>query len=467
MGIPIYGTEDDDDLYLYDPDILDADNEIWGHAGDDIIDGGGGNDVIFCGSGADYAWGGDGLDVIYGESGSDEMNGAAGDDWLMGGSGDDELDGDEGNDLLIGGSGNDSLDGGSGTDTANYGDSDSGVTVNLAAGTGQGGTAQGDTLTEIENVDGSDHDDELTGDQFDNKLHGGGGNDILTGGGGADSLWGGYGNDTASYQDSWEGVVVSLMSQIGHGGDAEGDMLWVENLTGSAHADELTGDDDDNTLTGLEGDDTLDGGKGIDKMLGGAGDDTYIVDHADDTAFEAVGEGAHDVVQTSVTYELEQGSEIEVLETTDANGSTALDLTGNELDNTITGNAAANSLVGGMGSDVMTGNGGGDAFIWNSIAETGTNSADADVVRDFVVGLDVLILTAIDANETNGGGANNEQFEFIGDAWTHPFTAPGQINYTNDRHNTYIFLNTDGDAAAEGMIRVEGSHMVTDSWFQL
>jgi Ca2+-binding RTX toxin-like protein len=450
----IYGSENDDVLYG---------DSIW-----DTIYGGGGNDVIFCGWGHDDAWGGDGLDVIYGEDGWDNIWGGFGDDWLVGGNGDDELYGGQDNDLLIGGSGNDLLDGGSGDgDTANYGDSGSGVIVNLAKGTGQGGTAQGDTLERIENVDGSDHDDELTGDQNDNKLHGGGGNDILTGGGGADSLWGGYGNDTASYQDSWEGVVVSLMSQTGHGGDAEGDMLWVENLTGSAHADELTGDDDANTLTGLEGDDTLDGGKGIDKMLGGAGDDTYIVDHADDTAFEAVGEGAHDVVQTSVTYELEKGSEIEVLETADANGSTALDLTGNELDNTITGNAGANSLVGGMGSDVMTGNGGGDGFIWNSIAETGTNSADADVVRDFVVGLDVLILTAIDANETNGGGANNEQFEFIGDAWTHPFTAPGQINYTNDRHNTYIFLNTDGDAAAEGMIRVEGSHMVTDSWFQL
>jgi Ca2+-binding RTX toxin-like protein len=473
----IPGTEDDD--VLFDP-FYDSDNEIWGYGGWDKISGGGGDDVIFCGSEGDIAYGDDGLDVLYGEEGWDSLYGGAGDDWLMGGNGHDELNGDQGDDFLVGGSGEDMLDGGSGTDTANYGDSESGVNVNLAAGTGQGGTAHGDTLTNIENVDGSDHDDELTGDQFANKLHGSGGNDILSGGGGADSLWGGYGNDTASYQDSWEGVVVSLKSNLGKGGDAEGDMLWVENLTGSAHADELTGDDDVNTLIGGDGDDTLfglndddtlfggigrdllDGGKGIDEMYGGDDDDTYIVDHAGDLVIEKSGEGTQDRVQTSTTYALANGSEIEVLETTDAQDTTALGLFGNELDNTIIANAGANSLVGGMGRDVMTGNGGGDVFTWNSVAETGFTISDADVVTDFVAGLDFLNVFAIDANETNGAG--NDGFEFIGNA---AFTAPGQINYSSDRYNTYIFLNTDGDADAEGVISVQGSHTVDASWFVL
>jgi hypothetical protein len=38
------------------------------------------------------------------------------------------------------------------------------VTVDLAAGTGLGGDAEGDTLLDIENLDGSGHDDSLTGD---------------------------------------------------------------------------------------------------------------------------------------------------------------------------------------------------------------------------------------------------------------------------------------------------------------
>ena len=274
------------------------------------------------------------------------------------------------------------------------------------------------------------------------------------------------------------------MTHSGTSGDAAGDALYsIENLIGSAHDDELTGDDGVNTLTGGGGDDTLlglndddeldggngrdilDGGKGIDKMHGGADDDTYIVDHQVDAAIEAAGEGALDRVQTSVTYWLAAGSEIEVLETTDKAGSTAIDLFGNEFGNTIIGNAGANSLIGGMGRDVMTGNGGNDAFFWNSIAETADNFAGADVVKDFVVGVDVLIVTGIDANETNG--TSDDPFEFIGNAETNPFTAPGQISYIVGRSDTYILLNTDGDLDPDAVICVVGQHTVDSSWFNL
>ena len=60
-----------------------------------------------------------------------------------------------GDDRLIGGQGADVLTGGAGTDIADYSASAGGVTIDLAAGTGIGSEAQGDTLTEIENVDGS------------------------------------------------------------------------------------------------------------------------------------------------------------------------------------------------------------------------------------------------------------------------------------------------------------------------
>ena len=202
--IKIEGTDDDDKIAIGaaidKPPEIYLDNEIWGYGGHDVIAGESGNDVIFCGWGHDSAYGGEDLDVLYGEDGDDDLWGGLGDDWLMGGTGHDILQGEEGNDQLFGGSGFDILDGGDGEDTANYGNSDSGVTVDLAAGGGQGGTAEGDWLTGIENVFGSEHDDVLTGNQFANMLHGSGGNDILSGGGDANSLWGGYGNDTATYQ---------------------------------------------------------------------------------------------------------------------------------------------------------------------------------------------------------------------------------------------------------------------------
>src|SRR3546814_5612601 len=79
-----------------------------------------------------------------------------------GGAGDDTLDGGNGNDTLTGGAGADALIGGSGTDTASYAGSANGVTVDLTTGTGLGGDAQGDTLSGIENLTGSNYDDTLT-----------------------------------------------------------------------------------------------------------------------------------------------------------------------------------------------------------------------------------------------------------------------------------------------------------------
>src|SRR3546814_17659561 len=67
--------------------------------------------------------------------------------------------------------------GGSGTDTASYAGSANGVTVDLTTGTGLGGDAQGDTLSGIENLTGSNYDDTLTGDGGTNSLTGGNGNE--------------------------------------------------------------------------------------------------------------------------------------------------------------------------------------------------------------------------------------------------------------------------------------------------
>ena len=62
-------------------------------------------------------------------------------------------------------------------------------------GTGQGGDAEGDTLTGIEWLSGSDYGDHLAGDDGDNGLNGDGGDDTLDGGAGNDWLDGGAGED--------------------------------------------------------------------------------------------------------------------------------------------------------------------------------------------------------------------------------------------------------------------------------
>ena len=97
------------------------------------------------------------------------------------------------------------IDGGAGNDTASYSNSDLRVTVDLVAGTATGsGHGAGDTLTNIENVIGSQFNDNLIGDGNANSLQGlngdddivgAAGNDTLTGNAGSDTLTGGAGDD--------------------------------------------------------------------------------------------------------------------------------------------------------------------------------------------------------------------------------------------------------------------------------
>ena len=136
-------------------------------------------------------------DIIYGLAGNDTINGLAGNDIIDGGSGANTLDGGDGDDMLITGAGNDILIGGAGVDTISYSAAAVAVTVNLAT-TAQQNTGGGgrDTITTVENVIGSEFNDQLTGNAGNNSLSGGGGNDVLNGGAGNDTLVGGTGNDT-------------------------------------------------------------------------------------------------------------------------------------------------------------------------------------------------------------------------------------------------------------------------------
>ncbi len=131
--------------------------------------------------------------------------GLAGSDSRTGGAGNDTLDGGSGINLLIGGGGADTFNSlGVGTNTVSYASSRAAVTVDLAAQTGTGGDAQGDTVSAgLARLIGSSYNDVLSGAGIGETLDGGLGNDTLTGNGadvlkggeGTDSLTGGAGND--------------------------------------------------------------------------------------------------------------------------------------------------------------------------------------------------------------------------------------------------------------------------------
>jgi len=191
--------------------------QVVGSAFDDLIQGD---------AGANALWGLDGADRLYGGLGGDILKGGAGDDALYGEDGSDRLEGGDGNDALIGGAGADLLIGGAGMDVANYASSAQGVTVNLAANSGSGGDAAGDTYSGVENVLGTAQADALTGDAGANALWGMGGNDILTGGAGADMLKGGAGADAFVYKSIADSsVAVSGRDSINDFSHAEGDRI--------------------------------------------------------------------------------------------------------------------------------------------------------------------------------------------------------------------------------------------------
>lgn len=413
--------------------------------------------------------------VLTGGAGNDTLIGEAGADTLIGGTGDDTYDVDNTKDVVtenanegvdtvqssvtytlganienltltgasaINGTGNaldnvltgnsagNTLSGGAGNDTYYVGTGD---TVSESAGAGTDTVISSVTWTlgtNIENLTliGSTAING-TGNTLNNVLIGNGANNTLSGGTGADTMVGGLGDDI--YVVDNVGDVVT--ENAGEGIDTVQSSLTyslganVENLTltgttaingtGNSLANALTGNSAANTLTGGAGNDTLNGGAGADTMLGGAGDDTYVVDATTDVVTENAGEG-FDTVQSSVTYTL--GNNVESLLLT---GTTAINGTGNTLDNVLTGNSAANSLTGGAGNDTLNGAAGTDTLVGGlgddtyvvdvatdvvtENANEGTDTVQSSVTLTLGNNVEALVLTGATAINGTGNGLNN------------------------------------------------------------
>ena len=210
-----------------------------------------------------------------------------------GGSASESLIGNSGNNLLFGSAGADNLNGGAGIDTADFSGATNNQKLNLVTNANIGGFAHGDTLTSIENVIGSatrgdditgtianniltglGADDILRGYYGNDTLNGNTGNDFLFGGSGADNLNGGSGLDWAMYSGLTTGITVNLLTGIGSGGQAEGDIYnSIERARGTSANDQLFGDNGNNRLLGDGGDDELRGLQGRDDLRGGGGND--------------------------------------------------------------------------------------------------------------------------------------------------------------------------------------------------
>ena len=353
-------------------------------------------------SGIESIEGTDYKDVLVGDDEDNHLLGRAGDDVFYGGAGADTLKG--------------GADSGSGqrdfvsyklTATALTGrvitEVINGINVILASGvTGvyvhlgkttqdtNNGDASGDSLSGIESIEGTAHNDVLVGDGEVNYLFGGGGDDVLAGGAGADMLMGGAGANTASYgtmsvagptrigadfRDPTFGIGSSFVNINGvyvhlskttqdtNNGDASGDVFSnIEHVTGSQFNDLLIGDEDDNILTGGAGADDLVGGLGHDTLIGGAGNDFLR------------GNDGNDI------------------------------LTGNAGDDILGGWAGEDTLDGGAGDDLLSGGAGDD------ILKGGTGDEDKVLIRYTVNMADLTIFVLETAGWTTSDGGVSWSF---------------------------------------------------------
>lgn len=160
------------------------------------------------------------------------------------------------------------------------------------------------------------------------------------------------------------------------------DQIWMDTgapidpLFSTAPPDDILGTEAGDVLQavgsgvqvfGLAGNDSITSDVGYATLFGGAGDDRYFVFTATDQLRETAGEG-FDRAFAAVDYSLAAGQEIELLGAIDGGATDALNLTGNELSQTLIGNAGANTLnTGGGGADILRGGAGDDTyFVYNS-----------------------------------------------------------------------------------------------------
>jgi Ca2+-binding RTX toxin-like protein len=435
----IHGGKGDDDLfgakgkdYLYGED---GDDHLSGFEGEDHMDGGEGKDTasyhhpyslygvkvnLETGKGfGGYAQGdtyknienvigskfgdkitGDNNDnVIQGMEGDDIIDGKGGDDTIYGGVGDNTIDGGEDDDTIILSRGSDIVDGGNGTDTVSYRYLPEGIKVNLTQGTCKKNILHNDFLSGIENVEGTNSNDEIIGDYKDNvlvgldgddemygeagndrimpgkgndKVFGGKGNDHIIAGEGKQTFDGGEGDDTVDYsQEKKEGITVNLNTGTLKGGMAADDKIKsIENIVATNFNDALVGDAENNYLSGLDGDDVIDGGEGSDILSGGTGknilkggngNDQFIVGEGFNTIDGGYGSDTLNYKKAKAGIEIVLDTKVAKIEGIETDTFEDIDgVMGSDFNDTIIGDDNSNRLFGGDGDDFIDGGGWSD-----------------------------------------------------------------------------------------------------------
>lgn len=447
----LIGTDDEDILIgqAGDDRLIagSGHDELYGGVGNDLLNGGDGNDYFVGGAGRDLIFGGAGFDTVdYSDEGGFKgisVNLTTGIAFDSTGSIDrlfdieriratkwaDTLTGNAGNNQFQGLAGADTIDGGAGVDWVDYSYDQRfggvlGVTVNLATGTATDGFGDQDTLSNLENVRGTNLNDHITGDDADNRLEGlngddtllgGAGNDHLVGGAGADVIDGGTGHDRLDYHTETGTARVIVNLSEGWALDTHGTRDTVSNiesvwgsrfddiLVGSAGNDGLSGREGNDRLFGEAGQDELYGGQGNDLINGGSGADYMVGGQGNDTldgswGFDTVDYGAEGG-SLGVTVNLSTGIATDTFGHQDSVRNVERIWATDQAD-TLTGSDGVNHFRGNGGDDLIFGRGGHDLIDGG----TGADTLDGGAGHDILIGGR--------GNDIMTGGAGSDTFRF-------------------------------------------------------
>ena len=269
------------------------------------------------------------------------------------------LTGGDADDLIVAGDGNDVYDGGAGVDTLDVSGAAQRAVVDLNAGTARGlGT---DTVSNIENVIGSDGNDVLRGDGGNNQFIAGAGHDRLNGRNGNDVIDGGEGND---------------------------------RINGGSGADTLDGGEGNDRLNGGSGSDVLADGAGNDRVNGGNGNDTVIAGTGRDNFNGGRGFDTLDFSNAAVALDINLAARRVTSDDGNDRVSNFESIIGSNFNDTILGgNRGGEQLNGGAGDDVIrslrgedvvTGGMGTDTFVFEATdVVRGRRTYGADEVEDY------------------------------------------------------------------------------------
>ena len=312
----------------------------------------------------------------------------------------------------------------------------------------------------------------LTGDGGSQDIYGNAGANRLGDGGGAfaDNLIGLGGNDSyvlTNRVSSTSGFSTKSQVYEAVGGGVDDVTVsgnWVatagseieviritdgKQITGNGFSQTIYGNEDGNIFDGGGGNDTFYGAdtgpnRGSAQALAHDNDQYYVEagDHVVELAgIGWAGEGV-DRVWARTSYTLDAGSWVEQLTTSSANGTAAIDLTGNELYQMIYGNAGNNIIDGKGGSDELFGLGGADSFAFTSALGAG----NVDGLYDYQVGTDHILLD--DSVFTGLAAGALASGAFV--AGTAALDADDRIIF--DQATGRIFFDQDGSGGAFGAV---------------